>query len=392
MATKNYTFPSDSSGGNDYQPDLTDSADISVAFADFVDGVQSVLNSIGADITSVDNKVDPASPIELSIPASKFVLQGTQSANTVKFAVTNTGAVTLTLPPAATTIVGIDSAQTLTNKTISTAAISGTTTLTGTVNASGAAINSPTISSPTISNPTITGSVTGNQDFNNNVNVDGNLTVVGAFQAASANVAALTVNGSQVVGGYIPVPGMIVMYTGATAPAGWAICNGTSGTPDLRDRFIIGAGSSFAINATGGAYGTGSTGDHGHNVYAAGSFNVNESGAAHSHNTYHDHSAAAAGSHDHNGSTGAPFSNTNAQSGNLRAAGTSGHGHSFNTSSDGSHGHYVNPVNPGSSNANANHGHSGSVGVAGGTTSQPGNHSHTTDRPLFYALMYIMKL
>ena len=34
---------------------------------------------------------------------------------------------------------------------------------------------------------------------------------------------------------------------------GWHLCDGTSGTPDLRDRFLIGAGDSFAPGATGGA-------------------------------------------------------------------------------------------------------------------------------------------
>lgn len=389
MATKNYTFPSDSSGGNDYQPDLTDTADISVAFADFVEGVQSVLNSIGTDITSVDNKLDPASPIELSIPASKFVLQGTQSTNTVKFAVTNTGAVTLTLPPAATTIVGTDSAQTLTNKTVSTATISGTTTLTGTVNASGTTINSPTISSPTISNPTITGSVTGNQDFNNNVNIDGTLT------AGATNVTGLTVNGLVIESGYIPVPGMIVMYTGTTAPTGWAICNGTNGTPDLRDRFIIGAGSSFTVGTAGGSYGTGGAGDHNHSVYAAGNFGVNATYMAHAHNSYHDHSCDAAGSHSHNSNTGGASSTFSFKfaTGSLNT-GTiaSSHTHAFNTGSDGSHSHNVVAKSHTVDAAGQSHDHYGSVGVSGNTTSQPGNHSHTTDRPLFYALMYIMKL
>ena len=46
---------------------------------------------------------------------------------------------------------------------------------------------------------------------------------------------------------------MIVMFTGSTAPSGWAICNGSNGTPDLRDRFIVGQGSSYSINNTGGS-------------------------------------------------------------------------------------------------------------------------------------------
>lgn len=39
-------------------------------------------------------------------------------------------------------------------------------------------------------------------------------------------------------------PGTIVLYNGTTAPEGWALCDGTNGTPDLRGVFVIGAGVS----------------------------------------------------------------------------------------------------------------------------------------------------
>lgn len=49
--------------------------------------------------------------------------------------------------------------------------------------------------------------------------------------------------------------GVIVLWSGSIAsiPAGWLICDGTNGTPDLRDRFLLGAGGAFAVGATGGS-------------------------------------------------------------------------------------------------------------------------------------------
>jgi len=53
---------------------------------------------------------------------------------------------------------------------------------------------------------------------------------------------------------YVPSGG-IIMWSGSVGsiPSGWLLCDGTSGTPDLRDRFIVGAGNSYAVGATGGA-------------------------------------------------------------------------------------------------------------------------------------------
>lgn len=48
--------------------------------------------------------------------------------------------------------------------------------------------------------------------------------------------------------------GGIIMWSGLVnlVPDGWALCDGTNGTPNLLDRFIVGAGASYAIGATGG--------------------------------------------------------------------------------------------------------------------------------------------
>lgn len=49
--------------------------------------------------------------------------------------------------------------------------------------------------------------------------------------------------------------GAIMLWSGSIAsiPSGWFLCNGSNGTPDLRDRFIVGAGSTYAVAATGGS-------------------------------------------------------------------------------------------------------------------------------------------
>ncbi len=50
-------------------------------------------------------------------------------------------------------------------------------------------------------------------------------------------------------------PGLIVMWSGSLAsiPAGWILCDGTLGTPDLRGRFIYGVASGENPGATGGS-------------------------------------------------------------------------------------------------------------------------------------------
>lgn len=64
---------------------------------------------------------------------------------------------------------------------------------------------------------------------------------------------------------YFVPQGAILMWSGSIAsiPTGWALCNGGSYTksdgsgsvtvPDLRDRFIVGAGSTYTVALTGGA-------------------------------------------------------------------------------------------------------------------------------------------
>jgi len=54
--------------------------------------------------------------------------------------------------------------------------------------------------------------------------------------------------------GTIP-SGLIAIWSGSTGsiPSGWLLCNGSNGTPDLRNSFVLGAGNSYAVGATGGS-------------------------------------------------------------------------------------------------------------------------------------------
>lgn len=62
--------------------------------------------------------------------------------------------------------------------------------------------------------------------------------------------------------------GIITLWSGSqgSIPAGWVLCDGTNGTPDLRDRFVVGAGSSYAVGNASGSISktTDSQGAHSH--------------------------------------------------------------------------------------------------------------------------------
>lgn len=49
--------------------------------------------------------------------------------------------------------------------------------------------------------------------------------------------------------------GVIGYWSGSveTIPSGWSLCDGTNGTPDLRDKFVIGSGWAFVPGDTGGS-------------------------------------------------------------------------------------------------------------------------------------------
>jgi hypothetical protein len=81
------------------------------------------------------------------------------------------------------------------------------------------------------------------------------LSVSGATTLSSnLSVSGIATATTFVGNGTIPVGG-IIMWSGSivSIPTGWALCNGSSGTPDLRNKFIVGAGSTYAVAATGGS-------------------------------------------------------------------------------------------------------------------------------------------
>jgi microcystin-dependent protein len=89
---------------------------------------------------------------------------------------------------------------------------------------------------------------------------------------------------------YLP-KGTIVAYNQTTAPAGWALCDGSNGTPNLRGRFIFGSGGSRGMNTTGGqetvALNINEMPSHTHTA------NVSDPGHEHGfYGSYHDHGPA----------------------------------------------------------------------------------------------------
>ncbi len=87
-----------------------------------------------------------------------------------------------------------------------------------------------------------------------NFTIGGNLSVTGTtalsddliLNGSSGTAGQVVVSqgsGSPPVWGNAFVAGMIMMWSGSIAsiPSGWLLCDGTSGTPDLRNKFVIGA-------------------------------------------------------------------------------------------------------------------------------------------------------
>jgi microcystin-dependent protein len=241
--------------------------------------------------------------------------------------------------------------------------------------------------------------------------------------------------------GITPIGG-IIMWSGAVSsiPSGWALCNGANGTPNLRNRFIVGAGGNYNPGDTGGSDSvtlnvsqlpahshtgtTASAGGHVHSGSTASAGAHVHSGSTASAGTHsHSGSTATAGGHSHSGSTSGVGNHSHSitvyqtnsyQLGNNTALDRSGastgstggagaHSHSLNIDSAGAHTHSL------SINSAGDHTHSLSINSAGDHThslsiNSAGDHTHTVtvgntgggqsheNRPPYYALAFIMRV
>ncbi|MCB8816151.1 hypothetical protein [Desulfosporosinus shakirovi] len=176
--------------------------------------------------------------------------------------------------------------------------------------------------------------------------------------------------------------GLISMWSGAigTIPDTWTLCDGTNGTPDLRDRFIVGAGSTYAIGNTGGSVAVTLTSEqlpsHSHGI---GTLATNSTG-----NHRHDKGTfvnSTTGAHQHSYDTKIEGTVTKVGTGAYEGAYVEEEARL--TKSAGSHTHTLS----GYSGYEGTHGH-----TLSGSTASIGSGSTHENRPPYLALAYIMKL
>ena len=169
--------------------------------------------------------------------------------------------------------------------------------------------------------------------------------------------------------------GMIMLWSGSIVniPTGWYLCNGANGTPNLVDRFVVGAGSTYAVGATGGSANAVVV-SHTHTASADSQGNHSHSGGT----------GAVSADHGHNFTIGRNFSATKPGSTGFGIGGyglVSGNGYEDTLGTGG---------------INANHSHDVFLNAAGAhghniSISTNGESGTNKNLPPYYALCYIMK-
>ena len=86
----------------------------------------------------------------------------------------------------------------------------------------------------------------------------GIITATNVSVASSVTAATFHGNGANLTGIQGIPSGVIMMWSGAqnAIPSGFVLCDGQNSTPDLRNRFIVGATDTYSVGATGGATST----------------------------------------------------------------------------------------------------------------------------------------
>jgi microcystin-dependent protein len=172
--------------------------------------------------------------------------------------------------------------------------------------------------------------------------------------------------------------GVIVMWSGSVAsiPNGWLLCNGANGTPNLMDRFIVGAGSSYAPGVTGGAatYALDVSQLPAHSHTQQGTFASGTESALHAHGGTTD----VVGDHVHGTITP---QHTGSAGVTPQVAGIGDP--TVLTTPAGSHSHTI-----ATGTQNAFHSHNLTIS---GQTTNVGSGAAIENRPPYFALAYIMK-